>query len=237
MKVALEKGIKEARILLEDWLIILYTRVNKVIMDSTKKVGENITEKTLDMNFNHFTNLAKIPRFIYSLLKSPLYSKNKFISSDHWIFMYSLTSALDADSFANFIYPNLSAFSSPDQFSRDSIPLSNSLLTSSDFDRHFFFLDAFHSLVVYHPFSAALLDSFPLPKDSALWKTIESISSKRFITPKVIYLMPTSDDPNDPLQLEFEHCLLEDKQTEGGTYSQFLATCSREVVNAARRLL
>ena len=76
---ALKDGNVEARLLLQDWLTILYCQYNKMVLRAQLPV---------DLTFAKYSNLFFLPRLVFGLLKSQLLGEA--VVSDYWHALYSV---------------------------------------------------------------------------------------------------------------------------------------------------
>jgi hypothetical protein len=82
VRSALDDGIKEARLLLQDWLTILLSNYNE---HTTVKKG---APKSVDTSFSKFPNLRNLSRLVFGLLKNPLLQETS--DSDSWSYLHCL---------------------------------------------------------------------------------------------------------------------------------------------------
>ena len=67
---SLEEGIKEARLLLHDWLVILTAQYNDFY--KLARFGQSNTLSRLDKAFSQCSKLQVLPRLVFALLRNPL---------------------------------------------------------------------------------------------------------------------------------------------------------------------
>lgn len=204
---SLEEGIKEARILLHDWLVILTAQYNEFC--KLARFGQSITMNKLDATFSHYPKLQVLPRLVFALMRSPLLQfHEEGVHPDYRIYLQCLFSALEPSSLLRAVYPVLSSYSSPDKQAYPRHSLSRAaLITSSS---PIFFLDAFTVLIVYYTSTADPALPFPPPQNCLLRSTINRLKSERSITPKLI-IIREGHDRIEP----FESFLIEEQDVDG----------------------
>ena len=84
-----DQGKKESRILLNDWLTYITSKYNQLIV--SKKLGitsRKLNSSNFDIHFQHLDHLKELPRFIFALSKSFLFSTH--LSPDRWTSLHLL---------------------------------------------------------------------------------------------------------------------------------------------------
>jgi hypothetical protein len=228
ISASLEQGVKEGRLLLHDWLVILTAQYN----DAYKIVefGKPGTTGSLDVAFSHCPQLQSLPRLIFSLLRSPiLHLHEEGIHPDYRIYLQCLFSALESSSLLRAVYPVLSSYSTPDQQAYPRHSLSRAALITSG--NPIFFLDAFTTLIVYYSSTADPALPFPPPQNCLLRTIINKLKQERSITPKLL-LIRSGHDNAEP----FEQYLIEEQDVDGVGLSNgmgfvsFLEQISRDIL-------
>lgn len=228
ISASLEQGVKEGRLLLHDWLVILTAQYN----DAYKIVefGKPVTTGPLDVAFSHCPQLQPLPRLIFALLRSPLLRLHEEgIHPDYRIYLQCLFSALEPSSLLRAVYPVLSSYSTPDKQAYPRHSLSRAALITSG--SPIFFLDAFTTLIVYYSSTADPALPFPPPQNCLLRAIINKLKQERSITPKLL-LIRSGHDNAEP----FEQYLIEEQDVDGIGLSNgmgfvsFLDQISRDVL-------
>ncbi|KAI5064713.1 hypothetical protein GOP47_0019408 [Adiantum capillus-veneris] len=204
---SLEEGIKEARTLLHDWLIILTAQYNDFC--KLARFGQSTTMNNLDVTFSHYPKLQVLPRLVFALMRSSLLRPHEEgVHPDYRIYLQCLFSALEPSSLLRAVYPVLSSYSSPDKqaFPRHSLSRA-ALITSSS---PIFFLDAFTVLIVYYTSTSDPALPFPPPQNCLLRSTINKLKWERSITPKLI-MIREGHDRTEP----FDNYLIEEQDADG----------------------
>ncbi|KAH9322138.1 hypothetical protein KI387_016777, partial [Taxus chinensis] len=225
---SLEQGVKEGRLLLHDWLVILTAHYNDAC--NLVQFGKPNTGGRLDVAFSHCPQLQSLPRLAFALLRSPLLRLHEEgVHPDYRIYLQCLFSALEPSSLLRAVYPVLSSYSSPDKqaYPRHSLSRAALILSGSPI----FFLDAFTVLIVYYSSTADPALPFPPPQNCLLRGTINKLKQERSITPKLL-LIRSGHDNAEP----FEHYLIEEQDvdgtglTNGMGFVSFLEQIGRDVV-------
>uniref|UniRef100_A0A1D1XJT2 Protein transport protein Sec24-like At3g07100 n=1 Tax=Anthurium amnicola TaxID=1678845 RepID=A0A1D1XJT2_9ARAE len=204
---SLEEGVREGRILLHDWLVILTAQYNDA--HKIARYGNGNTISNIDISFSQCPQLQPLPRLIFALLRNPLLRfHEEGVHPDYRIYLQCLFSALEPASLQRAIYPLLISYASPDKqaFPRHSLSRA-ALITSGS---PIYFLDAFTNLIVYYSSTADPSIPFPPPHDCLLRATINKLKQERSITPKLIFIRGGQDDATI-----FENYLIEEQDVDG----------------------
>eukprot|EP00850_Spirogloea_muscicola_P012002 SM000076S21823 [mRNA] locus=s76:484591:488610:+ [translate_table: standard] len=209
IQASLEQGVKEGRLLLNDWLVILTANYNEHYQ--LAQSGNAASYGLLDASFLQCPPLQPMPRLVFGLLRSPLLQMSaEGIHSDVRTYLQCLYSALDPASLLRAVYPVLSSFASPDKLAFPRHSLSRAALVTSG--SPIFLLDAFTTLIVYYAPSATADMPFPPPHDSLLRNTINQLKQDRSVTPKLHMIRSGHDDARP-----FEHFLIEEQDVDGAS--------------------
>ncbi|KAL5583227.1 hypothetical protein UlMin_015669 [Ulmus minor] len=205
---SLEQGVREGRLLLHDWLVILTAQYN----DAYKLVQYNnkssITSQ-IDVAFSQCPQLQHLPRVVFALLRNPLLRLHEEgVHPDYRIYLQCLFSALDPGSLHRAVYPVLTSYSSPDNQAYPRHSLSRAALITSG--SPIFFLDAFTTLIVFYSSTSDPTLPFPPTQDCLLRTTINQLKQERCITPKVIFIRGGQEDASP-----FENYLIEEQDVDG----------------------
>mmetsp|Transcript_27301 Transcript_27301/g.44464 ORF Transcript_27301/g.44464 Transcript_27301/m.44464 type:complete len:727 (-) Transcript_27301:204-2384(-) len=179
IEAALDSGIAEGRLLLEDWLVLLTARYNQVINPSLLKGP--VDPSRLDVGLSTFPSISALPRLVYLLLCHRMLQMSG-MSPDLMTVLLSLFSSFEPKVIGQMIMPYVYGYTNPDTRSLVGIPLSRDGFTSSG--AAIFLIDAWTDIVVYYSPSAAEMP-FPPPITSALRKHINDCRQDRQITPHV----------------------------------------------------
>ncbi|KAK9279753.1 hypothetical protein L1049_013435 [Liquidambar formosana] len=208
ISASLEQGVREGRMLLHDWLVILTAQYNDAFKLVQYKNGSSITAQ-IDVAFSQCPQLQPLPRLVFALLRSPLLRfHEEGVHPDYRIYLQCLFSALEPSSLHRAVYPVLTSYATPDKQAYPRHSLSRAALLTSG--SPIFFLDAFTTLIVFYSSTADLTLPFPPPHDCLLRTTINKLKQERSITPKLIFIRGGQDDST-----AFENYLIEEQDVDG----------------------
>ncbi|XP_042511223.1 protein transport protein SEC24-like isoform X1 [Macadamia integrifolia] len=208
ISASLEEGVREGRMLLHDWLVILTAQYN----DACKIVhygNGNLASSQIDVAFTQCPQLQPLPRLVFALLRNPLlWFHEEGVHPDYRIYLQCLFSALEPSSLHHSVYPVLTSYATPDEQAYSCHSLSRAAIITSG--SPIFFLDAFTTLIVYYSSTADPTLPFPPPHDCLLRTTINKLKKERSITPKLIFIRGGQDDAS-----LFENYLIEEQDVDG----------------------
>ncbi|KAK9156767.1 hypothetical protein Scep_003341 [Stephania cephalantha] len=226
---SLEQGVREGRMLLQDWLVILTAQYNDAYKNIQYGKGGSIISH-VDVAFSQCPQLQPLPRLIFALLRNPLLRLHEEgVHPDYRIYLQCLFSSLDPSSLQRAIYPMLASFASPDKQAYPRHSLSRAALLTSG--SPIFLLDAFTTLIVYYSSTADPSIPFPPPHDCLLRTTINKLKQERSITPKLLFIKGGQEDATI-----FENFLIEEQDvfgtglTSSTGFVSFLEEITRSVV-------
>ncbi|KAG1363565.1 protein transport protein sec24 [Cocos nucifera] len=204
---SLEEGVREGRMLLHDWLVILTAQYNNAYKIVHNDNGSSISR--VNVAFSQCPQLQPLPRLVFALLRNPfLRFHEEGVHPDYRIYLQCLFSALDPASLHRAIYPVLTSYATPDKQAYPRHSLSRAALITSG--SPIFFLDAFTNLIVYYSSTADPSLPFPPPHDCLLRTTINKLKQERSITPKLTFIRGGQDDAT-----VFENYLIEEQDVDG----------------------
>ncbi|KAJ6386333.1 hypothetical protein OIU77_029328 [Salix suchowensis] len=216
---SLEQGVREGRMLLHDWLVILTAQYNDVSKIVQFKNGGSIASQ-LDVAFSQCPQLQPLPRLVFALLRNPLLRfHEEGVHPDYRIYLQCLCSALEPGSLHRVIYPALMSYSTPDKQAYPRHSLSRAALITSG--SPIFFLDAFTTLIVFYSSTADPALPFPPPQDCLLRSTINKLKQERSITPKLIFIRGGQDGAS-----AFENYLIEEQDVDGSGFTSVMGFVS-----------
>ncbi|TYI80434.1 hypothetical protein E1A91_D05G087300v1 [Gossypium mustelinum] len=206
---SLEQGVREGRMLLHDWLVILTAKYNEAFKHIQYKNGSSSITAQMDVTFSQCPQLQPLARLVFALLRNPLLRfHEEGVHPDYRIYLQCLFSALEPSSLHRAIYPMLTSYSTPDKPAYPRHSLSRAALISSG--SPIFFLDAFTTLSVFYSSTADPSLPFPPPHDCLLRSTINKLKQDRCITPKLVFIWGGQDDAT-----VFENYLIEEQDVDG----------------------
>mmetsp|Transcript_1626 Transcript_1626/g.5753 ORF Transcript_1626/g.5753 Transcript_1626/m.5753 type:complete len:745 (+) Transcript_1626:50-2284(+) len=233
-RIALDESVKEAKLYLQDWMTIVYSRYNERVVIPSAAVASGpggaretkhlIRATNMDLHFHKYPGMKPVPRLVFALLKSPLLSLT--LHSDYWTYIHAFYTGCDPEALRLLIYPRMAAYGAVNNLSHDNVHLSQTWQESAG--NHLFLLDAFSNVYIY--FDAQSTEQFPPAKETLMWKHATAEVDNRFITPKVNFVRAGSDE-----EAAFKQLLIEDVTRSGMSYTHFLEVCSRAVVEMAKR--
>ncbi|KAB1223128.1 Protein transport protein SEC24-1 [Morella rubra] len=163
---SLEQGVREGRLLLHDWLVILTAQYNEAYKLVQYKNGSSVTAQ-IDVAFSQCPQLQPLPRLVFGLLRNPLLRfHEEGVHPDYRIYLQCLFSALEPSSLHRAIYPVLVSYSTPEKQAYPRHSLNRAALITSG--SPIFFLDAFTILIVFYSSTADPSLPFPPPQESML---------------------------------------------------------------------
>ncbi|XP_019164130.1 PREDICTED: protein transport protein Sec24A [Ipomoea nil] len=216
---SLEQGIREGRMLLHDWLVILTAQYNECCKLSESARGSSNTIH-FDVAFSQCPQLQYMPRLVFALLRNPLLRLHEEgVHPDYRIYLQCLFSALEPSSLHLAIYPMLTSYASPDKQAYPRHSLSRAALITSG--SPIFFLDAFTNLIVFYSSTTDPSLPFPPPQDCLLRTTINKLKQERCISPKLMFIRAGQDDATP-----FENFLIEEQDVEGNGFTSIMGFVS-----------
>ncbi|RVW33463.1 hypothetical protein CK203_043524 [Vitis vinifera] len=213
---SLEQGVREGRMLLHDWLVILIAQYNDAYKLLQYRNGSSTTAH-VDVAFSQCPQLQPLPRLVFALLRNPLLRfHEEGVHPDYRIYLQCLfrylvimfECALEPSSLHRAVYPVLTSYSAPDKQAYPRHSLSRAALITSG--SPIFFLDAFTTLIVFYSSTADPILPYPPPHDCLLRTTINKLKQERSITPKLLFIRGGQDDAT-----AFENYLIEEQDVEG----------------------
>ncbi|KAJ7538391.1 hypothetical protein O6H91_11G046100 [Diphasiastrum complanatum] len=226
IEASLEEGVREGRLLLHDWLVILTAQYNEFY--KLAQFGQPSTFSRLDAAFSKCPRLQPLPRLAFALLRSSLLRLHEEgVHPDYRVYLQSLFSALEPSYLLRAIYPVLSSYSTPDKQAYPRHSLSRAAIITSG--SPIFFLDAFTILIVYYLSTADPALPFPPPQNCFLRDTINNLKQTRHITPKLLTIRGGHDNVEP-----FERYLIEEQDVNGAPtgmgFVSFLDQIGQDVV-------
>ncbi|GAB2285548.1 Protein transport protein S23 D [Dionaea muscipula] len=213
---SLEQGVREARILLHDWLVILTAQYNEACKQLIQYGGGGSTAAAdIDISFSQCPQLQPLPRLVFALLRNPLLRLHEeLIHPDYRIYLQCLFSAMEPSFLQRAVYPVLTSYTSPDKQAYPRHSLSRAALTTSG--SPIFLLDAFTVLIVFYSATADPSLPFPPPHDCLLRAAINKLKQERSITPKLMFIRGGQDDAS-----AFDNLLIEEQHVDGSGFTSF----------------
>ncbi|KAI0560837.1 von Willebrand factor A-like protein [Gracilaria domingensis] len=215
-----EQTITAARMLLFDWLAILFSR--------TAKTPPNGDAPVVDAKLTRYPALQPIPRLIFGLVRSSLFRQDA-VDPDARAALRCVWEDLSPELLASAAYPRLYSFLNLQEKSKQELPLSLAAVKESG--HPIFLLDAFSDVVMYYAATTSRKDlPYPPPDSSTVMRVRGQIARDRPIAAKCVICREGT--PKDGW---FKSFLIEDPQPGAGaqSFSAFLLG----VVDAAEDIL
>ncbi|PWA99596.1 Sec23/Sec24, helical domain-containing protein [Artemisia annua] len=216
---SLSEGVREGRMLLHDWLVILTGQYNEACKNAPNEFGSS-TGSLIDVTFAQCPQLQPLPRLVFALLRNPLLRfHEEGIHPDYRIYLQCLFSGLEPSSLHRAIYPLLTSYSTPDKLAYPRHSLSRAALLTSE--SPIFFLDAFTILIVFYSSTADPTLPYPPPHDCLLRTTINKLKQERSITPRLVFIRGSQEDAT-----LFESYLIEEQDVDGSGFANSMGFVS-----------
>lgn len=218
ISASLEQGVREGRMLLQDWLVILTAQYIDACKLLLRQNGSSASH--IDVDFSQCPQLQPLPRLVFALLRNPLLRfHEEGVHPDYRIYLQCLFSALDPSSLNRAVYPVLTSYATPDKQAFPRHSLSRAALITSE--SPIFFLDAFTTLIVFYSSTADSTLPFPPPQDCLLRATINKLKQERSITPKLVFIHGAHEDAT-----AFENYLIEEQDVDGSGLTSIMGYVS-----------
>ncbi|XP_024987172.1 protein transport protein Sec24-like At3g07100 isoform X1 [Cynara cardunculus var. scolymus] len=216
---SLSEGVREGRMLLHDWLVILTAQYNDACKTVANGYGSSIGS-LIDVTFSQCPQLQPLPRLVFALLRNPLLRfHEEGIHPDYRIYLQCLFSGLEPSSLHRAIYPLLTSYATPDKLAYPRHSLSRAALLTSE--SPIFFLDAFTTLIVFYSSTADPTLPYPPPHDCLLRTTINKLKQERSMTPRLMFIRGGQEDPTP-----FENYLIEEQDVDGSGFASVMGFVS-----------
>ena len=220
-----EKGLEEARSLVEDWMINLVGQYNIQVNRRLIEAGDTVENP--DVIFRECKGLEPIPYLVYGMLRGDIFSHTCISEDpDRWVYLFSAYTSNPPKDIVHAIYPSLSAYSDKTIYRKQ--PLSKEMLKENE--GYIYMIDSFFKLVVYYTRKGLEAQPFPPPHDGFIRREISNIRLSRGTSPLVVFVREGIDD-----ERPFEDLLLEEQAKVGSGsaadygFSPFLDVMRTEV--------
>ncbi|KAL4591727.1 hypothetical protein LXL04_004698 [Taraxacum kok-saghyz] len=217
---SLTEGVREGRMLLHDWLVILTAQYNDVVKTAVSSEYGSSSGSLIDVTFSQCPQLQALPRLVFALLRNPLLRfHEEGIHPDYRIYLQCLFSGLEPSSLHRAVYPLLTSYATPDKLAYPRHSLSRAALLTSE--SPIFFLDAFTILVVFYSSTADPTLPYPPPHDCLLRREINKVKQERSMTPRLVFIRGGMEDAG-----LFENYLIEEQDVDGSGFSSVMGFVS-----------
>lgn len=225
-EVVYEKGVEEARSLLEDWLIMLIGEYNYHYKDE----DEDLTMLVPDINFEKSKAMQSLPVLIYALLRGPLFSADLIETNiDEWTYLLASYTTSPPRNIITSIYPMLSTYAGVDEVIKRGVFLNREDLEASEGVIHV--LDSCSKIIVYYTKEGLQRNAFPPPQESLVRRHVNEAKASSNLSPHLIMIREGIDD----CKPFFDAAFIEDAAKRGAGssadygYPPFLEAISTEV--------
>uniref|UniRef100_A0A7S0WBM9 Protein transport protein SEC23 n=1 Tax=Hemiselmis tepida TaxID=464990 RepID=A0A7S0WBM9_9CRYP len=202
-----KEGMAEARMLLQDWLVILTARYNQHVM---RRTGAG-----MDTSFAKYPPLQMLPRFVHGMLRGRMMDAQR-ASRDERAFVRHLCCSLRPEFVCLMLYPRLSFFEDLDATLPGDTPL---VLSHSAIDQdtpHLYILDSLTEVHIFYPRAAKGAVPFPPPADSGVRAFVQATKEGRPLCPSVY-----NCSEGDASGLDFSARLWEDRHLNAPSSSDW----------------
>jgi len=202
-----QEGMAEARMLLQDWLVILTARYNQHVM---RRTGAG-----MDISFAKYSSLQMLPRMVYGMLRGKMMDSLR-ASRDERAFVRHVCTSMRPEFVSLLLYPKLCFFEDLDTDMPNDNPL---ILSHSAIDQdtpHLYLLDSLTELLVFYPRAAKGSIAFPPPVDSGIRAFIQATKDNRPLCPHVY-----NCSEGDATGLDFSARLWEDRHLNAPSSSDW----------------
>ena len=213
-----EVGIREARMLLFDWLANLLARTA-----STTAEGEPEVDPSLD----EYPSIKTIPRLVFGLIRSFLF-RQEAVAPDQRSALRCIWEDLSPELLAAAAYPRLFSFLNLEEKSIKELALSSTAVKESG--HPVFMLDAFSEVVIYYANPARRDLVFPPPESSTVMRVRAACIRGRPVTPKCVVCREGT-----PKDRWFKGYLMEDPVP--GAQAQSFSAFMQGIVDAAYEII
>eukprot|EP01105_Mastigella_eilhardi_P020603 TRINITY_DN4919_c0_g2_i1.p1 TRINITY_DN4919_c0_g2~~TRINITY_DN4919_c0_g2_i1.p1 ORF type:complete len:704 (-),score=147.06 TRINITY_DN4919_c0_g2_i1:92-1897(-) len=217
MRASLEQGLAEARLLVQDFVVLLATHYIEIAPATAA------APRSLDFAFTTCPSIAPLPRLLFGLLKCPLMGTDT-VSPDTWIYYHSLFTGLPCEWLHLILYPSLAAYSAQETLMASDLPLSQSSLAVDPASKHaYFVLDCLTRVFVYATMAA-------VAKGTTLGEALRAARRGRPFALTVTHVRGAED----PEFAAFAGHLVEDHNSSGMSFDKFATFVASEVSKVTR---
>lgn len=212
VRASLDGGLHAARLLLQDWLVVLLTFYNE------RRSRANANDVGIDVAFMQCEPLKPLPRWVFALSRSalllpPVESVAREVVADGAVLLQSRLASLAPAALQTAIYPRLAVYSTLQKMMAPSVHLSQAAVHANAGSARVFVLDRFLDfLVFYTPLGISEGLPFPPPKGSLVRQAIDNARRARSFVPHVTHAR--ADNAADARL--FAAALLEEASSAGG---------------------
>mmetsp|Transcript_940 Transcript_940/g.2592 ORF Transcript_940/g.2592 Transcript_940/m.2592 type:complete len:680 (+) Transcript_940:3-2042(+) len=204
-QVIFDKGLEEARSLVEDWVINLMGEYTTHLNRRLLAAGDKVVDP--DVEFKECKALDSVPYYVYGMLRGDVFSRRCISeNADKWVYLFCAYTSNPPKDIVHAFYPALSIYSENRVYRKN--PLSRDFLKETG--GNVYMVDTFFKVVVYYTREGQAAVEFPPPHDGIIRRDIGHIRMSRGTAPLVVFLREGIDDPR-----LFEDLLLEEAAKAG----------------------
>lgn len=215
IRASLDNGLHAARLLLQDWLVLLLSFYNE------RRSRADRNDIGVDVAFMQCDALKPLPRWVFALSRSTLLLPPSDASSreqvaDGAVLLHAHVAALTPSALQTVLYPRLAAYSTMQKMIAPSVHLSQAAVHSNASSARVYVADSYlQFLVFYTPLGISEALPFPPAKGSLVRQALDNARKTRAFVPHVVYAR--ADNAADSRL--FAATLIEEASSEGGASS------------------
>jgi hypothetical protein len=215
IRASLDNGLHAARLLLQDWLVLLLSFYNE------RRSRADRNDIGIDVAFMQCDALKPLPRWVFALSRSALLLPPSDASSreqvaDGAVLLHAHVAALTPSALQTVLYPRLAAYSTMQKMIAPSVHLSQAAVHSNASSARVYVADSYLQFLVYYtPLGIAEALPFPPAKGSLVRQALDNARKTRAFVPRVVYAR--ADNAADSRL--FAATLIEEASSESGASS------------------
>lgn len=212
IRASLDNGLHAARLLLQDWLVVLLTFYNE------RRSRADRTDTGVDVAFMQCESLKPLPRWVFALSRSALLlppgdGSSREQVADGAVLLHARVAALTPSALQTVLYPRLAAYSTMQKMIAPSVHLSQAAVHANASSARVYVADSYLQFLVYYtPLGISEALPFPPAKGSLVRQALDNARRTRTFVPRVVYAR--ADSAADSRL--FATTLIEEASSEGG---------------------
>lgn len=229
VRASLDGGLHAARLLLQDWLVVLLTFYNE------RRARANANDVGIDVAFLQCEPLKPLPRWVFALSRSALLlpavdAVAREVVADNAVLLQSRLASLAPAALQTAIYPRLAVYSTMQKMMAPSVHLSQAAVHANAGSARVYVVDRFVDILVFYtPLGISEGLPFPPPKGSLVRQAIDNARRTRSFVPHVTYARA---DKEADARL-FAAALLEEASTAGAAAPAATQTAAGVAIRVA----
>jgi hypothetical protein len=192
VRASLDAGLHAARLLLQDWLVVLLMLYNE------QRSRSSANDVGIDVAFMQCEALKPLPRWVFALSRSALLLPPpppptdaplaREAIADGAVLLQSRLASLAPAALQTAVYPRLAAYSTMQKMLAPSVHLSQAAVHANAASARVYVVDRFLDFFVFYTaLGVGEALPFPPPKGSLIRQPIESARRTRAFVPRVVY--------------------------------------------------